>query len=139
MKSNLHAVIYIAVSLDGFIARENGDLDWLTGPEAGNGGEDYGFWKLFNSIDVMVMGRRTFEKVLSFGKWPYGNKRVIVLTSSNLSIPTNLAGRVEKMNCTPAKLVELLAQERVGRIYVDGGKTIHGFLKAGLINELIIS
>jgi len=69
----LKASVYIAISLDGFIARENGDLDWLSGSESAGTSEDYGFHEFLDSIDTLVMGRKTFEVVVASGQWPYGN------------------------------------------------------------------
>ena len=87
--SSMKASVFIATSLDGFIARTNGDLDWLPGsgdgPEAA--GEDLGYGDFIASVDVLVMGRKSFEKVLSFGQWPYENKSVVVLSSKPLTIP----------------------------------------------------
>ena len=131
--------VYIAVSLDGFIARENGDIDWLPESSGGADSEDYGYKAFFNSVDVLVMGRNTYEKVLSFGEWPYGSKRVIVLSSRNLKVPVALKDTVEVKNSTPSELVESLAAKGVQHLYVDGGKTVQGFLHAGLIDEVIIS
>lgn len=137
----MKASVYIAASLDGFIARENGALDWLPGSDgAGDqSGEDYGYYAFMDSIDALVMGRNTFEMVLSFGSWPYGDKRVIVLSSQPIQIPDDLLSTVESKSCTPAELVQELAEQGLQHLYIDGGKTIQGFLNAGLIQELIIS
>jgi dihydrofolate reductase len=131
--------VYIAASLDGFISRENGGLDWLPGPEEGSGGEDYGFQEFLDSVDVLVMGRNTYEAVISFGKWPYGNRRVIVLTSKKAKIPEHLTGVVEARSCSPVELYKELSETEVKRVYIDGGKTVQSFLNAGLINEIIIT
>lgn len=131
--------VYIATSLDGFIARDNGDLDWLPGSDGGSDGEDYGYHQFFDSVDVLVMGRNTFEKVLSFGQWPYGIKRVIVLSSNQTQIPNDLAETVESRSCSPTELVKELEKSEAKHLYVDGGKTIQGFLNAGLIQEIIIT
>ncbi len=131
--------VYIATSLDGFIARENGDLDWLPGADGGDPGEDYGYKDFFDSVDVLIMGRNTYEKVLSFGSWPYKGRRVIVLSNQQIAIPNEIENMVEQRSGTPAKLVDELSKEGVNHVYVDGGKTIQRFLNAGLINELTIS
>jgi len=135
------ASVYIATSLDGFIARENGALDWLPGSdgETDPNGEDYGYHAFMDSVDALVMGRNTFEMVLSFGPWSYGDKRVIVLSSKPIQIPDNLASTVESKTCSPTELVEELAEQGLQHLYIDGGKTIQGFLNAGLIQEFIIS
>lgn len=134
--------VYIATSLDGFIARENGKLDWLPGSdgESDTSGEDYGYHEFMDSVDVLVMGRNTFETVLSFGiEWPYSEKRVIVLSSQPLQIPNDLPATVESSSCAPAELIQKLSEEGFQRAYIDGGKTIQSFLNAGLIQDMIIT
>jgi dihydrofolate reductase len=134
--------VYIATSLDGFIARENGDLDWLPGSdgsESESSDEDYGFRTFMDSVDVLVMGRNTYEKVLSFGQWPYGSKRVVILSSKLTQVADNLPKTVEVRSASPIELVKALRESRAGHIYIDGGKTIQGFLNAGLIEEIIIT
>lgn len=137
----MKASVYIATSLDGFIARENGELDWLPGSdgESDSGGEDYGYHAFMDSVDALVMGRNTFELVLSFGQWSYGNKRVIILSSKPLQIPSHLPPTVESTLCSPSELVQNLSEEGLQHLYIDGGKTIQSFLNAGLIQELIIT
>lgn len=130
---------YIATSLDGYIARENGELDWLPGSDGVSDGEDYGFKEFFESVDVLVMGRNTFEIVLSFGKWPYGKKRVIVMSTQEVSIPEKLADSVEARSCSPTELVDEIEKSGAIHIYVDGGKTIQGFINAGLLTEITIT
>ncbi|MCH8909935.1 MAG: dihydrofolate reductase [Chloroflexi bacterium] len=130
--------VYIATSLDGFIARPDGTLDWL---EHDSDGEDYGFHEFFDSIDSMVMGRGTYEFVAASGEWPYGGKRTIVLSStlSDSDIAQDLVGKLEFMSMAPVDLVGLLAAEGARHIYVDGGITVQRFLRAGLVDELILS
>lgn len=130
------ASVYIATSLDGFIAREDGALDWLPG---GSGEEDYGYSQFMAGVDALVMGRKTYETVRRFGSWPYGSKLVVVLSGSALEIPSDLAQSVEAMSCPPAEVVRRLAARGLRHLYVDGGRTIHGFLEAELIDELIIT
>lgn len=129
--------VFIGMSLDGFIARTNGDLDWMQGP-GGEGGGDYGYDSFVARIDAIVMGRKTFEKVLTFGTWSY-QKPIIVLTHRQLQIPTELRKQVEGMAGTPKEVVGRLANRGLFRLYVDGGQTIQGFLSAGLVHEIIIS
>lgn len=134
--------VYIATSLDGFIAREDGGLDWLPGAQEGDGdsgGEDYGYHEFMDSVDILVMGRNTYETVLGFGQWPYGDKQVVVLSSGQVDIPDDLAATVESRSCSPAELVKGLSESGAKHLYVDGGKTIQGFLNAGLISEIIIT
>lgn len=130
--------VFVGVSLDGFIARPNGDLDWLTGE--GDGGE-HGYNEFIAGIDAIVMGRKTFEKVLTFDKWYYGAKRVVVLSSRpvDLSAARTRGGIVEQMAGPPTEIVSKLAANGARHLYVDGGITIQGFLRAGLIHRLVIS
>lgn len=132
--------VFVGVSLDGFIARPNGDLDWLMGEGSGDSAE-YGYNEFIAGIDAIVMGRKTFEKVLTFDKWYYGTKRVMVLSSRSLdlSIAQARGGVVERMDGAPAEIVSKLAATGARRLYVDGGITIQEFLRAGLVHRLIIS
>ena len=128
--------VYIAASLDGFIARKNGDLDWL--PAGEEGGEDFGYSKFMSTIDHIVMGRNTFEKVLTFGEWYY-NKKVIVLTSRNLTLPPELIDKVEALHLSPRELVHEMNIRGAKSIYLDGGVTIQRFLQEGLVDEITIT
>jgi dihydrofolate reductase len=132
--------VFIATSLDGFISRENGDLDWLDDanknvPE----GEDCGYAGFISSIDCLVMGRHTFEKVLTFDHWPYDGLRVVVLSSTALGISEYLAGKVEVLNLAPKQVAERLSAEGVRHVYVDGGDTIRRFLDGNMIDDLTIT
>ena len=136
----LKSSVFIATSLDGFIARENGELDWLdaanaTVPE----GEDCGYVDFMDTIDVLVMGRKTYEKVLSFGMWPYEDTPVIVLSSNKIEIPNDLVQSVSCSSESSKELCERLPNEGAKRIYVDGGATIQRFLAEGLINDITIT
>jgi len=131
--------VFIATSLDGFIARKNGDLDWLPGSDGDTGGEDHGYADFFASIDTLVMGRNTYELVLSFGEWPYHGKRVVVLSSRYPQSPTRLADEVEGTSVSPTEIVRRLESSGSAHVYVDGGKTIQSFLQAGLIQEMAIT
>ncbi len=127
--------IFIGTSVDGFIARPNGDLDFL--PEGG--GEPHGYNEFIASVDAIVIGRKTFEKVLTLGPWPYGDKRVVVLSSRAVNLSAAGGGVVEQMAGPPADIVSQLAASGAHHIYVDGGITIQEFLRAGLIQRLIIT
>lgn len=134
------ASVFIATSLDGFIAREDGGLDWLeVANQSVPDGEDCGFFAFMESVDALVMGRHTFDMVVSFGQWPYGETRVVVLSRNPLEIPENLKEWVEHSSETPEAIFERLSDEGHKRIYVDGGITIQQFLRAGLINDLCIT
>ena len=130
----MKASVFIATSLDGFIARANGDLDWLPP----GGGEEHGYEAFIATVDALVIGRKTYETVLSFDTWPYGGKPVYVLSTSAL-VPSPPGAVVEHLSGAPAELVAQLAARGVGHVYVDGGITIQGFLQAGLIQRLIIT
>src|SRR5262245_14744427 len=119
--------VYIATSLDGFIARSNGGIDWLSIVE--RPGEDYGFKTFFDSIDTMVMGRKTYETALSFDAWHYEGKRCIVVTHT---APAPRHG-VELHAGDLEALVERLGAEGSKRVYVDGGTVIAQFLARKLI------
>jgi len=136
---SLLASVFVATSLDGYIAREDGSLDWLDDANATvPDGEDCGYFSFMNSVDALIMGRNTYEKVLSFGEWPY-DKPVIVLSSRVLQIPDNLKDSVEHSAESPLALYERLSSNGLSRIYIDGGITIRRFLEAGLIDDLIIT
>jgi dihydrofolate reductase len=128
------ASVFIATSLDGFIARSNDDLDWLPP----GGGEEHGYDAFMSTVDALVIGRRTFEKVLTFDSWPYGEKPVVVLSTRTLA-PAPLGAVVERMSGAPAEILSQLAARGVRHVYVDGGITIQRFLQAGLIQRLIIT
>jgi len=127
--------VFIATSVDGFIARPNGDLDWLPA----GGGEPHGYNEFIASVDALVIGRKTFEKVLTFEAWPYGDKRVVVLSSHPVDLSAAGGGVVEQMAGPPAGIVSQLAARGAHHLYVDGGITIQRFLQAGLIQRLIIT
>jgi dihydrofolate reductase len=133
--------VYIATSMDGFIARKNGDLDWLPGSdgEMPDTDEDYGYADFFASIDTLVMGRKTYELVCAFGEWPYTGKKVIVLSSAYPRALTELREGARGTSLPPAELVAQLADSGIRHIYVDGGRTIQSFLAAGLIQEMTIT
>src|SRR6202041_2461130 len=127
--------VFIGTSVDGFIARAGGELDFL--PE--DGGEPHGYPEFIASVDALVIGRNTFEIVLAFPEWPYGDKRVVVLSSQPLDLSAVRGGRVEQMTGTPAEIVSKLAASGAQHLYVDGGITIQRFLRAGLVQRLIIT
>ena len=130
--------MFIATSLDGFIAREDGAIDWLTEGNAGEKGEDYGYQAFIDTVDVLVMGRGTYEQVLGFGAWPY-KKPVVVLSSGEVDVLDKLAGSVEAMSASPPEVVRRLEERGFRHAYIDGGKTIQGFLEAGLIQRLTLT
>lgn len=139
MPSLLKISAFIATSLDGFIARPDGNIDWLTDPSYDIPEQDFGYQVFMDSVDVLVMGRNTFEKVLTFDEWPYANKPLIVLSNGQSTLPNKLTGKVEFMSGTPAEVVSDLSRRGFRHVYLDGGKTIQGFMRHNLVDELTIS
>jgi dihydrofolate reductase len=128
------ATVFIGTSLDGFIARLNGAFDFLPP----GGGEPHGYDEFMATVDALVMGRKSFESILAFDKWPYGEKPVFVLSSKPLGTAP-VGAVVERMSGAPAEIVSQLTARGIRHIYVDGGITIQRFLNAGLIQRLIIT
>ena len=131
----MKASVFIGTSVDGFIARLDGALDFLPP----GGGEPHGYDEFIASVDTLVIGRNTFETVLQFPEWPYGSKRVVVLSSRPVDVSGVRGDRVEQMAGSPAEIVSELEATGARHIYVDGGVTIQRFLRAGLIQRLIIT
>ena len=132
--------VFIATSLDGFIARNNGSIDWLIKANNLAAPDEDGGYKLFISkIDALVMGRNSFEKILSFESWPYGKLPVIVMSNRSIEIPLKLKNHVYVSSETPDNLVKRLSSEGFKHLYIDGGITIQNFLACHLINELTIT
>jgi dihydrofolate reductase len=127
--------VFIGTSVDGFIARPSGDVDFLPP----GGGEPHGYDEFIATVDALIIGRNTFETVLAFATWPYGEKRVVVLSSRPLDFSAVRGGVVEQMAGPPAEIVSKLAASGAHHLYVDGGITIQRFLRAGLIQRLIIT
>ena len=129
--------IYIATSLDGFIATSDGGLDWLDeipNPEQ----SDYGYAEFMDRIDAIVMGRNTFEKVLTFGKWVY-DKPVFVLSNTLTRLPEEIIDKAEIVSGDIKQLINQLNQRGYNNLYIDGGGTIQSFLKEDCIDEMIIT
>jgi dihydrofolate reductase len=133
----MSTIVYIAASLDGFIAKKDGDIKWLLDiqdPE----NSDFGFYDFLNTIDAVVMGRKTFELVSTFKEWPY-NKPVFILSRTLYHLPYQMSGKAEILKGKPASIVKELNSRGYINLYIDGGKTIQGFLKDDLIDQLIIT
>ena len=132
--------VFIATSLDGFISRTDGSIDWLNKASASlPEGNDGGFASFMSTVDAIVMGRNTFMQVLSFGEWVYGQTPVVVVSSQLKTIPENFAETVSLSSDEPEVLVQVLAEKGLKHLYIDGGITIQRFLAAGLIDEFIIT
>ncbi len=129
--------VFVGASVDGFIARPDGALDFLDA--AGSG--PHGYEEFIATVDTIVLGRKTFETVLGFGTWPYGERRVVVLSRQPADLATAAArgGRVEQMSGAPGDIVSRLAAAGARHVYVDGGIAIQRFLSAGLIDRLVVS
>lgn len=125
--------VFISASVDGYIARPDGGVDWLSRFETPD--DYYGYRTFFDGVDALVVGRKTYDLVRSFDPWPYGSKRCVVMTHH--PVPPKHAE--EFFSGAPAELVERLGVEGVRRVYVDGGDVIRQFFSAGLIDELTIS
>ena len=131
---------FIATSADGFIAREDGAIDWLERAHAGApAGEDFGYRAFFDSVDALVMGRHSFELVRGFEPWPYGDKPLVVLTRQGVEVPPALRERVSTSAEAPRALLERLGATGLRSVYVDGGLTVQSFLREGLVDELIVT
>ncbi|MFC2122230.1 dihydrofolate reductase family protein [Bacteroidota bacterium] len=129
--------VYIATSLDGFIATIDGGVDWLNAipnPEQ----SDYRFANFMIGIDAIIMGRNTFEQVITFGTWPY-DKPVFVLSTTLTEIPNGYESKVEIVSGDLNELINRLHEKGYSNLYVDGGKTIQNFLKEDLIDAMIIT
>jgi dihydrofolate reductase len=129
------ASVFVGTSLDGFIARPNGAFDFLPA----DGGEPHGFEEFLASVDAVVMGRNTFDIVLPLQPWPYGDKRIVVLSNRPLNLSITSGSAIEQMAGPPEQIVSQLAARGIQHIYVDGGITIQRFLRAGLIQRLTIT
>lgn len=128
---------YLGMSLDGFIAGPNDELDWLEGVEA-IAGEDFGFGAFMTSVDALVMGRRTFEAVLGFDiPWPYA-KPILVMSSSLQQIPER-ATDSELFAGDPAAAIAEAADRGWTKLYIDGGRLVSSFINEGLLDELVVS
>lgn len=128
--------VYIGTSLDGFIARKDGDFDWLA--QYANDEAIHAYKEFMSEIDAIVIGRGTFEKVMSFSSWPY-EKKVFVLSNSIKQIPEAVRGKATLLSMKPKELLTYLSANGFSSIYVDGGKVIQDFLKEDLIDELTIA
>jgi dihydrofolate reductase len=130
----MRASVFVGVSVDGFMARVDGALDFLPP----GGGEPHGYDEFMASVDALVIGRKTYETVLAFDSWPYGEKPVFVMSAHTLaSAPPG--AMVEHVSVSPKEVASLLSARGVGHVYVDGGVTIQGFLREGLVRRLVVT
>ncbi len=134
----MNCKVFIATSLDGYIADKNGNIDWLHSiPNPEN--DDMGYSDFMSAVDALIMGRNTFETVCGFGiPWPYA-KPVFVLSNSLKSIPPDLEGKVFLVKGSLKEVIDSIKDNGFSQIYIDGGKTIQSFLKEDLIDEMTIT
>ena len=130
--------VFIATSVDGYIAKPDGSTDWLHNEEYSIAGEDFGYEHFMTQVDALIMGRKTFETVLTFPDWPYA-KPVVVLTDSGIQIPVHLKEKVIGMNGAPDHILKELEARGWNSFYIDGGITISEFLSYGKITNIIIT
>jgi len=128
-------IVYIASSLDGYIARKDGSLDWL--PASGE--SDFGFGEFLTSVDALVMGRNTYDMVISFDSWAYGETPVFVLSHRAITLPGDSNARVASVSGSPAVVVAELAERGLNNLSIDGSQTIQTFLRAGQIQRIIVT
>ncbi|MGY6649729.1 dihydrofolate reductase family protein [Wenyingzhuangia sp. IMCC45574] len=130
--------VFIATSIDGYIADSDGGLDWLQmvpNPEH----NDAGYSAFMETVDALVMGRNTYETVLGFGiDWPY-NKPVFVLSSTLKEVTSELKEKVFIVNGELQEVLQTIHKQGFENLYIDGGKTIQSFLQEDLIDELILT
>lgn len=132
------AHVFIATSLDGFIARQDGNIDWLL--QRDDPTEDHGYAAFIADKDVIVMGRGSYEKALTFDTWFY-DRPVLVLSRqlAETPVPEALTGKVRFSSSSPKDAMETLAGENVRQVYVDGGQLVQSFLREGLIADMVIT
>jgi dihydrofolate reductase len=129
---------FIACSLDGWIARPDGSLDWLT-DLPGAEGEDYGYGPFLAGIDALLMGRATYDTVRGFDAWPYAKPvRVLTRNPGGVVIPDG-APDVRAVSGPAPGVLAAMAAEGFGRVYVDGGQTISALLRAGLLDRITLT
>lgn len=131
---------FLATSLDGYIADEHHGIAWLDqANEAVPAGEDCGYGAFFASIDAMLMGRKSFDQVMRFPEWPYGNTPVFVLSHSLRELPSNAPPSVTLLSGSPASVAETIQSKGYSHVYVDGGTVVSAFLEAGLLSEITLT
>ena len=135
----MKTAVFIATSLDGFIARPDDSIDWLMRPQYLIEGEDYGYADFMSSITCLMMGRRTFDVVRKFDSWPYADKRLMVISKSVAAVPPDFPHRAESFVGSPSALLQQLEADGEQGVYIDGGQLIQSCLQADLIDELTVT
>ena len=131
----MKVTVFMGASVDGFIARPDGALDFLPA----DGGEQHGFEDLMAEVDTVVMGRKTFESVLGFAAWPYAGKRVVVLSNGRHGRQDVRGNEIEWMGGDAKAIATRLEATGSRSVYADGGITVQGFLRAGLVQRLVVT
>ena len=139
--------VFIATSADGYIATNDGGVEWLETAGVADADmsdcADMGFASYIASVDCMIMGRKCMEKISSFNltpeQWPYGDIKIVVLSNTLREAPDNLKDKVEMYSGDIPDLIEKLESEGHQHAYIDGGTTITAFINLELINEMTIT
>lgn len=132
--------VFIGTSLDGFIAREDGSIDWLIkANQLVPKGEDCGYADFMKSVDAILMGRKTFQTALGFDTWPYGDMPVYILSRSISELPSTVPASVQLIQGQVADISKQIAAAGHRKVYLDGGETIQSFLAANAVAELTIT
>ncbi len=131
--------VYCATSLDGFIATKDHGVEFLESAGPAAEGEDYGWADFFGPIDALIMGRNTWDVFLGFNMWPYEDKKIIVLTNRDIPIPEDYRDKVSVASGTPADVMEHAHSLGYKNLYIDGGKVVQDFLRAGLVDDIYLT
>jgi dihydrofolate reductase len=130
--------IFAVISLDGYVTRLDGSLDWRVRADNNDEEDKFGRTEFLQSITAVVMGRRTFLKCLAESEWPYPHQRVVVLTKSLKEAPAHLAEQVQLYSGDAADLADELSADGEARVFLDGGKATQAYLKANLVSDITI-
>lgn len=134
----MRASAFIATSLDGYIARPDQSIDWLENATS-DATEDYGYEDFISSVSSVVMGRKTFQRILTFPEWPYRHQRVIVMSKTMKAVPPSLRDSVQLFDGSAAQLVEILEAEGDTHIFVDGSRVIQMFINEALLSDIVVT
>ena len=134
----MEVIVFVGISLDGFIARSDGSVDFLEPDEQFE--DDMGFSDLLARVDCLLMGRSTFDFVMEAAvDWPYGETPVFVATHRSLQVPDELRGLVHAISGSPEQLVHQRGEQGIEQVYVDGGNLAQQFFRAGLVDEVTLT
>ncbi|MCC3859851.1 dihydrofolate reductase family protein [Pseudemcibacter aquimaris] len=131
--------VYLGCSLDGFIARKDGAVDFLDAVDPAPDDEDYGWEDYIGGIDGLIMGRNSYDMVLGYGQWIYGDRKVMVLTTRDIEIPDFVEGEIIPFEGKPEEAVQCMNEMGCQNLYIDGGKVVQDFINDGQVDELIIT